>query len=197
MDQAPGSRTHGDPMTIDYDSLERMHKQEPWTADQQRHFEHGWEAGQRALAKAILNAKEEQMMDLLTYANPVFEKPDPTPPFFPVTIENAVQWLHADLDPVEHEAILNSLPIAWHHSLGRYIRNRLKLWEGNLALRVDAERFFTGVKVVEVPQDRSKTIVKDEGVTHLIDGLLHPDCVSHIIVQQLQEHLRKLKETKS
>ncbi len=28
----------------DYDLLERMHKQEPWTDDQQRHFAAGWEA---------------------------------------------------------------------------------------------------------------------------------------------------------
>lgn len=27
-----------------YDTLERMHKQEGWTDDQQQHFEAGWEA---------------------------------------------------------------------------------------------------------------------------------------------------------
>ena len=28
----------------DYNLLERMHKQESWTVDQQRHYEAGWEA---------------------------------------------------------------------------------------------------------------------------------------------------------
>lgn len=184
-------------MTIDYDSLERMHKQEPWTADQQRHFEHGWEAGQRALAKAILNAKEEQMMDLLTYANPVFEKPDPAtlqhPPFYPITVEAASQWLHADLEPEVRMELEIGPPSACHHSVGRYLRNKMGLWTGNDLLRKDAERFFVGTKV----QPGAAIIPMGVGVTHCADGLLHPDEVSNIIIKHLQAHLKKVKEIKS
>lgn len=60
-------------MTIDYDSLERMHKQESWTADQQRHFEHGWEAGQRAMKLAIVENKDrlcDFLDEAMTYSAP-------------------------------------------------------------------------------------------------------------------------------
>jgi hypothetical protein len=35
----------------DYNLLERMHKQESWTDDQQRHYEAGWEAALNFLLK--------------------------------------------------------------------------------------------------------------------------------------------------
>lgn len=47
-----GRPTQADEETLDtsckdYDLLERKHKQDAWTDDQQRHFEAGWEAAVR------------------------------------------------------------------------------------------------------------------------------------------------------
>lgn len=50
-------------MTIDYDSLERAHKQEGWSEDQQRHFEMGWEAGQYAMRKRLMTLAEDFEVD--------------------------------------------------------------------------------------------------------------------------------------
>lgn len=58
-------------MIIDYDSLERAHKQEGWSEDQQRHFEMGWEAGQRALLTAIHQGRDDRLCELVTYAKPI------------------------------------------------------------------------------------------------------------------------------
>jgi len=59
-------------MKVDYDILERMHKQEGWTRDQERHFEAGWEAAMRAKgdewAKEILfDIRHELRESLLAF----------------------------------------------------------------------------------------------------------------------------------
>ncbi len=68
--------------------------------------------------------------------------------------------------------------VALHQTLGKWIRNRFKLWEiGNPILR-DASRYFIGDRVIN-----------GNGQTHLDEHHLHPDVASDIIIQRLRNLL--------
>lgn len=101
---------------------------------------------------------------------------------FPKTVVEAIDRLRLNL-PVSDLAYLKTVPAASvHNSLGRMIRNEFGLFQGNDSLINDAEKYFIGYKVVDVP-----------GHTHIksSDGSIHmnADTVSNIIIEQLQEKL--------
>lgn len=110
-------------------------------------------------------------------------------PFTPGTVEDAVDRVILLIKKEDLDYIRTTSAAGLHSDLGRFIRNTLSLWNGNNDLRKDAEQFFKGEKVMpNCEYVLGNTVI---GVTHLEDGLLHPDCVSHIIIEQLQLRLGK------
>lgn len=170
-------------MTIDYDALERMHKQEGWTNDQQYHFEAGWEAGQWEMRRRLTGIVEDLHVDTVperpVSAAAVTRRPS--------DVEHAMAYLREALGPAGRTEVLSRTAAQLHHTLGQSIRNNFGLWTDNTKLRIDAARFYIGPVVYDSDPDS----VAKGGVTHLDDGLLHPDVVSDIIVKQLQGELSK------
>lgn len=106
-------------------------------------------------------------------------------PFTPDTVEDAIDRVLLLIKEEDLNYIRTTSAAGLHSDLGRFIRNTLNLWNGNNDLRKDAETLFKGEKV---EYDKEHTTI---GVTHLEDGLLHPDCVSNIIIEQIQTRLGK------